>query len=167
MRVSELVGLNLTDFKDDTVRVLGKGGKRGRYFSTMRVLPHPEQYLPKRLEPNEAGRGRAVCQQKAQPHQCADGQVAGKEIYRSSRTRPQKILRAQAASHSGNAHVPERRGYPHTAKHSWSLECGYDHDLHPTSRMKTCAKLRARNPLAEIRPNGERVPVKQPKNSDK
>ena len=25
----------------------------------------------------------------------------------------------------------------------------------------------ARNPLAEIRPNGERVPVKQPKNSDK
>ena len=33
--------------------------------------------------------------------------------------------------------------------------------------MKTCAKLRQGNPLAEIRPNGERVPVKQPKNSDK
>ena len=117
MRVSELVGLNLTDFKDDTVRVLGKGCARAVSAQT----PGAER----------ARRGRAVCQQKAQPHQCADGQVAGKEIYRSSRTRSPKILCAQAASHSGNAHVPERRGYSYTAKHSWSLECGYDHDLHP------------------------------------
>lgn len=53
MRVSELVGLNLTDFKDDTVRVLGKGGKQRTVFLNDACLAALEQYLPKRLEPNE------------------------------------------------------------------------------------------------------------------
>ena len=53
MRVSELVGLNMTDFKDDTVRVLGKGGKQRTVFLNDACLAALEQYLPKRLEPNE------------------------------------------------------------------------------------------------------------------
>lgn len=27
MRLSELVGIDLSDFRDDTIRILGKGGK--------------------------------------------------------------------------------------------------------------------------------------------
>ena len=40
LRVSELVGLNLTDFQDDTVRVLGKGNKERTVY--------PERCLPAR-----------------------------------------------------------------------------------------------------------------------
>ncbi|MFR0942126.1 MAG: tyrosine-type recombinase/integrase, partial [Butyricicoccus sp.] len=50
MRVSELVGLNLTDFKDDTVRVLGKGGKQRTVFLNDACLAALGN-LPKRLEP--------------------------------------------------------------------------------------------------------------------
>ena len=39
--------------QDDTVRVLGKGGKQRTVFLNDACLAALEQYLPKRLEPNE------------------------------------------------------------------------------------------------------------------
>ncbi len=54
MRVSELAGLNLTDFQDDTVRVLGKGGKQRTVYLNDACLAALEQYLPKRLKPRDA-----------------------------------------------------------------------------------------------------------------
>ena len=123
MRVSELVGLNLTDFKDDTVRVLGKGGKQRTVFLNDACLAALEQYLPKRLEPNEQDAdARFFVSKKRNRINVQTVKWLVKKYIGQSRTRPQKILCAQAASRSGNAHVPERRGYPHTAKHSWSLE---------------------------------------------
>ena len=131
MRVSELVGLNLTDFKDDTVRVLGKGGKQRTVFLNDACLAALEQYLPKRLEPNEQDTDALFVSKKRNRINVQTVKWLVKKYIGQAGLDPKKILCAQAASHSGNAHVPERRGYPHTAKHSWSLECGYDHDLHP------------------------------------
>ena len=54
MRVSELVGLNLTDFQGDTVRVLGKGGKQRTVYLNDACLAALERYLPKRLKPRDA-----------------------------------------------------------------------------------------------------------------
>lgn len=54
MRVSELAGLNLTDFQDDTVRVLGKGGKQRTVYLNDACLAALEQYRPKRLKPRDA-----------------------------------------------------------------------------------------------------------------
>lgn len=53
MRVSELVGLNLTDFKDDTVRVLGKGDKERTIYLNDACFAALEAYLPERLKPHE------------------------------------------------------------------------------------------------------------------
>ncbi len=65
MRVSELVGLNLTDFKDDTVRVLGKGGKQRTVFLNDACLAALGQYLPKRLELAGRTRTRAFLSAKS------------------------------------------------------------------------------------------------------
>ncbi len=53
LRVSELAGLNLTDFQDDTVRVLGKGNKERTVYLNEACAAALEEYLPKRLKPHE------------------------------------------------------------------------------------------------------------------
>lgn len=53
LRVSELVGLNLTDFQGDTVRVLGKGNKERTVYLNEACKLALENYLPKRLTPHE------------------------------------------------------------------------------------------------------------------
>lgn len=53
LRVSELVGLNMTDFQGDTVRVLGKGNKERTVYLNNACKMALERYLPKRLTPHE------------------------------------------------------------------------------------------------------------------
>ncbi len=136
----------------------------------MRVLPRSGNYLPKRLEPNEQDALDALFVSKKRNHDNnTDGQVAGKkEKYISrSRTRPQKVLCAQAASHSGLTLMYQNgvdiRTLQSILGHS-SVDTTMIYTHIENENMREAA---ARNPLAEIRPNGERVPVKQPKNSDK
>ena len=51
LRVSELVGLNLTDISDSQVRVLGKGGKERVVYLNDACKDALEAYLPLRLPP--------------------------------------------------------------------------------------------------------------------
>lgn len=53
MRVSELVGLNLSDFQGDTVRVLGKGNKERTVYLNEACAAALQAYLPKRLQPHD------------------------------------------------------------------------------------------------------------------
>lgn len=53
MRVSELVGLNLSDFQGDTVRVLGKGSKERTVYLNDACKAALENYLPQRLKPHD------------------------------------------------------------------------------------------------------------------
>ena len=53
LRVSELVGLNLTDFQGDTVRVLGKGNKERTVYLNDACKAALERYLPKRITPHD------------------------------------------------------------------------------------------------------------------
>lgn len=53
LRVSELVGLNLSDFQGDTVRVLGKGNKERTVYLNDACSAALQQYLPKRITPHE------------------------------------------------------------------------------------------------------------------
>ena len=53
LRVSELVGLNLSDFHGDTVRVLGKGNKERTVYLNEACKAALEQYLPKRILPHD------------------------------------------------------------------------------------------------------------------
>ena len=55
LRVSELVGLNLTDFQGDTVRVLGKGNKERTVYLNQACKAALEQYLPERITPHAKG----------------------------------------------------------------------------------------------------------------
>ena len=53
LRVSELVGLNLTDFQRDTVRVTGKGGKQRTVYLNEACAEAINAYLPHRLRPHD------------------------------------------------------------------------------------------------------------------
>lgn len=53
LRVSELVGLNLSDFQGDTVRVLGKGNKERTVYLNDACNAALQQYLPKRIAPHD------------------------------------------------------------------------------------------------------------------
>ncbi len=56
LRVSELVGLNLTDVREDTLRVRGKGNKERMLYLNEACMDAIEQYLPERVPPHEADR---------------------------------------------------------------------------------------------------------------
>ncbi len=56
MRVSELAGLNLTDFQGDTVRVLGKGNKERVLYLNDACRAAIEAYLPTRIKPHDIDR---------------------------------------------------------------------------------------------------------------
>ncbi len=51
MRLSELCGINLQDIQEDTLTVLGKGGKERTIYLNQVCIQAIEQYLPTRLEP--------------------------------------------------------------------------------------------------------------------
>ena len=48
MRLSELVGINLTDFKENTVRILGKGNKERTVYLTGACIDALDHYLKER-----------------------------------------------------------------------------------------------------------------------
>ena len=56
LRVSELVGLNLTDVRDGTLRVRGKGNKERMLYLNEACEDAITQYLPTRITPHEAYR---------------------------------------------------------------------------------------------------------------
>ena len=58
LRVGELVGLNLQDIRDDTVRVLGKGNKERQLYLNEACLGALDQYLAVRPEPKDEPRHR-------------------------------------------------------------------------------------------------------------
>ncbi len=51
MRVSELVGINLTDIADDRLRLLGKGNKERMVYLNKACIDAIEAYLPHRISP--------------------------------------------------------------------------------------------------------------------
>ena len=53
MRVSELVGLNLSDIQDNTIRVLGKGNKERILYLNAACLSALERYYPTRITPHD------------------------------------------------------------------------------------------------------------------
>lgn len=166
MRVSELVGLNLTDFKDDTVRVLGKGGKQRTVFLNDACLAALEQYLPKRLEPNEQDADALFVSQKRNRINVQTVKWLVKKYIGQAGLDPKKYsahkLRHTAATLMYQNGVDIRTLQSILGHSSVDTTMIYTHIENENMR-----EAAARNPLAEIRPNGERVPVKQPKNSDK
>lgn len=56
LRVSELVGLNLSDVQSDYVCVTGKGSKQRMIYLSDACLAALEDYLPERIEPHEHDR---------------------------------------------------------------------------------------------------------------
>ena len=53
LRVGELVGLNVQDIRDDTIRVLGKGNKERQLYLNEACLGALEQYLAIRPDPKD------------------------------------------------------------------------------------------------------------------
>lgn len=53
MRVSELVGLNLSDIQGNTLRVLGKGNKERILYLNEACLNALERYYPTRIQPHD------------------------------------------------------------------------------------------------------------------
>lgn len=58
LRVGELVGLDVQDIRDDTVRVLGKGNKERQLYLNEACLEALEAYLAQRPEPKDDPRHR-------------------------------------------------------------------------------------------------------------
>ena len=54
MRLSELVGINLQDIRDDTIKLLGKGNKEREVYFSARAKIHLQSYLDSRTDDNPA-----------------------------------------------------------------------------------------------------------------
>ena len=131
LRVSELVGLNLSDFQGDTVRVLGKGNKERTVYLNDACRLALENYLPKRLTPHDRDKNALFISRNRNRINVQTVKWLVKKAPRSGGAGYAEILRAQAAPHRGDADVSERRGHPHAAKHPRAHQRQHDHDLHP------------------------------------
>lgn len=60
MRLSELVGINLTDIRDDTLRVIGKGNKERTVYLNDACMSALDSYLKKREDVVEKGNVRPL-----------------------------------------------------------------------------------------------------------
>jgi len=60
MRLSELVGINLSDVRENTVRILGKGNKERIVYLNEACLFALEEYYPERGQMQGAGKSKAL-----------------------------------------------------------------------------------------------------------
>ena len=100
MRLSELVGMNLSDIKENTVRILGKGNKERMIYLNAACLSSLEEYYKERAQIQGAAKAKALFLSS-----------------RGSRITPRRV--EQIVSHCLKAAGLDGQGYsPHKLRHT-------------------------------------------------
>ena len=111
MRLAELVTMNLGDFRDNTIRITGKGNKERLVYLNQACLDALGHYLPAQLK----GSGGAVrLQADRQPADGAAGSADRGAVSAERRIVRPRVFTAQTAAHGGHAFVSKRRGHAGT-----------------------------------------------------
>lgn len=133
MRVSELVGIDLTDIRDNTLRLLGKGNKERVVYLNDACLAALENYLKFRKPAGNRNRPQRPLSFRAKP---PDDHPAGRadcaEIFEGFRPGRAGLFPAQTAPHRRHPDVSARRGgHPRTQGDFGARQHRYHRNLHP------------------------------------
>ena len=111
LRISELVGLNLSDIRGDRIRVLGKGNKERIIYLNAACQSAIEDWLEVR---SHSGRPlRPVHLPQTHPAHKGWGPLYAQTAVHRRRAGQQQILRPQAAPHRRHPDAAKRRGCAH------------------------------------------------------
>ena len=121
LRVSELVGLNLTDFQGDTVRVLGKGNKERTVYLNQACKAALEQYLPKRITPHEKDKNALFISRNRNRINVQTVKWLVKKHLGQAGLDTQKYSAHKLRQYGGDADVPKRGGYPYDCRISQAI----------------------------------------------
>lgn len=112
LRISELVGLNLSDIQEDALRVLGKGNKVRIIYLNDACQDAIAKYLAVRRPIIRPGRKRPLPLLSERADQPLHGPRHGEKAAGSGGHRPGGVQLPQAAAHRRHADAAERRGRP-------------------------------------------------------
>lgn len=114
LRISELIGLNISDIQEEALRVLGKGSKVRMVYMNDACKDSIDSYLAVRHK--IVGRDRdALFLVQGRKNKQIYGTQPREKVSCRSRTRQHSVFRAQAAPYRGHSDAPERRRRTHAS----------------------------------------------------
>ena len=123
MRLAELVTIDMGDFRDDTIRIVGKGSKERLVYLNDACLDALQRYKKVRTSlPHLVDRQAAVC---------AADRANRRALPAKRRPERTRVFPAQAAPHRRHAYVSGRRRYAGLEGDFGTRERLHDPDLHP------------------------------------
>lgn len=134
MRLSELVGINLTDFKEETIRIVGKGNKERTVYLTEACKAAIGPYLAARAALTNLKDRNAMFVSKRTGKRLTARRVEQivAECPGPGGPGRQGLFPPQAAPHRRDPDVPQRAGgYAGFTGNTGPCQCLHHPDLHP------------------------------------
>lgn len=133
MRLAELVTIDMGDFRDDTIRIVGKGSKERLVYLNDACLDALQRYKKVRTSlPNLVDRDALfVSKRTRQAAVCASDRANRRALSAKRRSERTRVFPAQVAPHRRHAYVSGRRRYAGLEGDFGTRERLHDPDLHP------------------------------------
>ena len=139
LRISELIGLNLSDIQDDALRILGKGDKTRIVYLNEACRSALENYLAVRRP--IIGRD-----QDALFLSSRNRSRAGQKAPEPGRTGQYPVLRPQASPHRGHTDAAKWRGRPGSPGGPGPRASEHHRDLHPHRKRRPAGGRQGQSP---------------------
>ena len=132
MRLTELVTINMGDFRQDTIRITGKGNKERLVYLNDACLEALDHYKKARAAlPNLPADERALFVSKRTGKRLTPRGTDRGALPAKRRLKRTRFFAPQAAPHGGNVDVSGRCGYVGAERNFGPRECFHHADLHP------------------------------------
>lgn len=134
IRLSELVGIKLSDIRDDTLTVLGKGNKERMVYLNSACLNAIAEYLAVRPEPpKDADKPYLFVSSRTRaPLTPPPGGTNSRNTSKGRRLRRSGLFPSQTSSHCRHSHVSIRWcGYPCSKGNSRPCQSWHHRNIHP------------------------------------
>ena len=138
LRVGELVGLNVQDVREDTIRVLGKGNKERQIYLNEACLEAIHAYLAVRQEPKEEPRHRnALFVSRNRTRLTTRAVENHRPKCGAHRRAGSQVLPPQTPPYRCHADAEQWGGYPHPPRRPRPRKPRHNADFTPTCPMPT------------------------------
>ena len=137
MRLSELVSINLSDFKDDTIRITGKGSKQRLVYLNPACVDAVKQYLAARAKLENLKDKQALFVSRRTGRSLSPRRADRKPSAEMRRFGWLWVFSAQTSAHSGHPDVPARAGrYADAEGDPRARTCFHHGDLYSSGYQK-------------------------------
>ena len=137
LRISELVGLNLTDVREEQLRVLGKGNKERMLFLNAACRAALDDWLAERSQSAAVDRNALFLTRRHTRMTTDAVHYMVKQRLKKAGLDGLSLLQPQAPPYSGHADAPKRRGRAHLTGGFGPRKPEYHPNIYPRRQRRT------------------------------